>query len=233
MKTVQLLPDDQDLLFIDSKPPKSNDLQTEISKAYTYLNLFIKRTLDLLMVAVFMLFIGFWLFPIIALIIKLDSKGPVFFKQLRHGKDNKPFYCYKFRSMVINKSADTQQATKNDPRITKVGKIIRKTSIDELPQLINVLKGEMSIVGPRPHPLPLNLEFSTKIDGFMDRHQFKPGLTGLAQARGFRGETAEFHQMYSRYKLDVLYLKKWSPWLDIKIIWMTAKSLISKTENAY
>ncbi|MFD2035445.1 sugar transferase [Belliella marina] len=233
MKTAQLLDNQTDFNLILDSTEDPILFDTEMSQGFNLFNLYIKRFLDLLIVTLFMCTIGFWLFPIMAILIKLDSSGPVFFKQLRHGKNNKPFYCYKFRSMVVNQVADTKQATKDDPRITKVGRVIRKTSIDELPQLINVFLGEMSIVGPRPHPLKLNQEFSTKIDGFMNRHLSKPGLTGLAQARGFRGETAEFHQMYSRYKLDLLYLKKWSPLLDLKIIWMTAHSLVTKRDNAY
>jgi len=204
-----------------------------ISNGFTKTNLVMKRISDVLIASLFMLIIGFWLFPIMALLIKLDSKGPVFFKQKRHGKDNKLFYCYKFRSMVVNNQADTKQATKNDSRITRIGRFIRKTSIDELPQLINVLKGDMSIVGPRPHPVPLNEEFSSQISGFMSRHQSKPGLTGLAQAKGYRGETSEFHQMYARYRMDIFYLKKWNPFLDYKIIWMTFIGLILHRENAY
>lgn len=207
--------------------------KSAISAGYTKSNLVIKRVSDIAIALIFMAVIGFWLFPIMALLIKMDSPGPVFFKQKRHGKDNKLFACYKFRSMVVNKDADTKQATKNDDRVTRVGRIIRKTSIDELPQLINVLKGDMSIVGPRPHPVSLNEEFSSQISGFMTRHHSKPGLTGLAQAKGYRGETAEFFQMYARYRMDIFYLKKWNPVLDYKIIWMTFIGLVSHRENAY
>ncbi|MBD8490908.1 sugar transferase [Echinicola sp. CAU 1574] len=206
---------------------------SRISNGFTKTNLILKRASDILVVLLFMLFVGIWLFPIMALLIKLDSEGPVFFKQRRHGKNNKLFYCYKFRSMIVNNEADTKQATKNDSRVTRVGKFIRKTSIDELPQLINVLKGEMSIVGPRPHPVPLNEQFSNQIDGFMTRHLSKPGLTGLAQAKGYRGETAEFFQMYARYRMDIFYLKKWNPFLDYKIMWMTFIGILFHRENAY
>ncbi|AGA80017.1 sugar transferase [Echinicola vietnamensis] len=204
-----------------------------ISSGFNKANLVVKRASDILIALMFMVIIGFWLFPIIALLIKLDSKGPVFFKQKRHGKHNELFFCYKFRSMVVNQEADTKQATKNDARVTRVGRFIRKTSIDELPQLINVFKGDMSIVGPRPHPVSLNEQFSSQIDGFMTRHHSKPGLTGLAQAKGYRGETAEFYQMYARYRMDIFYLKKWNPVLDYKIIWMTFLSLMLHRENAY
>ncbi|AWW29070.1 polyprenyl glycosylphosphotransferase [Echinicola strongylocentroti] len=204
-----------------------------VSSGFNKANLVVKRASDITIALLFMIFIGFWLFPIVALLIKLDSKGPVFFKQKRHGKNNELFYCYKFRSMVTNAEADTKQATKNDARVTQVGKFIRKSSIDELPQLINVFKGDMSIVGPRPHPVSLNEQFSSQIDGFMSRHHSKPGLTGLAQAKGYRGETAEFYQMYARYRMDIFYLKKWNPFLDYKIIWMTFLSLVMNRENVY
>jgi len=174
-----------------------------------------------------------WLFPIIGLIIKLDSKGPVFFRQLRHGKDNVPFYCYKFRSMHKNGESDIKQATKNDARITGIGKFLRSSSLDELPQFINVLIGEMSIVGPRPHTIPMNDKFSEEINNFMYRHTVKPGITGLAQAKGFRGETKDFYDIYSRCKLDIFYIDNWSPILDIKIMIWTFCSLILKKTDVY
>jgi putative colanic acid biosynthesis UDP-glucose lipid carrier transferase len=174
-----------------------------------------------------------WLFPLIGLIIKLDSKGPVFFKQLRHGKDNVPFFCYKFRSMRENEEADIKQATKDDARVTRVGRFLRKSSLDELPQFINVLIGEMSIVGPRPHAIPMNHKFSEEIDNFMYRHSVKPGITGLAQAKGFRGETKDFYDINSRCKLDIFYVDNWSPILDIKIIVWTFFSLLLKKTDVY
>jgi putative colanic acid biosysnthesis UDP-glucose lipid carrier transferase len=192
-----------------------------------------KRGLDLFVAGLTLILVLSWLFPLLALLIKLDSKGPVLFKQLRHGLDNKPFYCYKFRTMVANKEADVKQATVNDSRITRIGKFLRSSSIDELPQIFNVLRGEMAIVGPRPHTMPMNLEFSKSIDNFMFRHAVKPGITGLAQAKGFRGEIKDFYDIYSRYKLDVFYVQKWCLIFDLKIILETVKSLISKNENAY
>jgi len=192
-----------------------------------------KRMLDLFMSLFTLVLVMSWLFPLLALIIKFESKGPVLFRQLRHGLDNKPFYCYKFRTMVENKEADVKQATVNDQRITKIGKILRKSSMDELPQIFNVLKGEMAIVGPRPHTMPMNLEFAKSIDNFMYRHSVKPGITGLAQAKGFRGEVRNFHDIYSRYKLDVFYAQKWCLILDVKIIYLTFKILAGKNQNAY
>lgn len=192
-----------------------------------------KRGLDLFVSLFTLIMVLSWLFPLIALLIKLDSKGPVLFKQLRHGLDNKPFYCYKFRTMQANKEADTKQATKNDNRITKIGKFLRASSIDELPQILNVIKGEMAIVGPRPHTLPMNLEFAKSIDNFMYRHAVKPGITGLAQAKGFRGEIKDFYDIYCRYKLDVFYVQKWCLVFDIKIILTTIKTLLFRNQNAY
>ncbi|MEL7146237.1 MAG: sugar transferase, partial [Bacteroidota bacterium] len=174
-----------------------------------------------------------WIIPIIGFLIKLESKGPVFFKQHRNGKGNEKFLCWKFRTMRVNAEADTKQATKDDPRITKIGSILRKTSIDELPQFINVLLGDMSVVGPRPHPVKLNEQFSPKIDRFIQRHAVKPGITGLAQAKGYRGETTQFSAMYGRVKLDRFYVKNWSLILDLKIIILTIFSIIKGQETAY
>lgn len=192
-----------------------------------------KRGMDLFLSIFTLILIMSWLFPLLAIMIMLDSKGPVLFKQLRHGLDNKPFYCYKFRTMVANKDADVKQATQNDQRITKIGRFLRASSIDELPQIFNVLKGEMAIVGPRPHTVPMNLEFSKSIDNFMLRHSVKPGITGLAQAKGFRGEIKDFYDIYSRYKLDVFYVRKWCLVLDLKIILDTLWSLVLKNQRAY
>lgn len=193
----------------------------------------IKRGVDFITSVFLFITVFSWLFPIIGIIIKLDSKGPVFFRQLRHGKDNVPFYCYKFRSMHVNGEADTKQATKDDARVTRVGKFLRRSSIDELPQFINVLIGEMSIVGPRPHAIPMNVRFSEEIDNFMYRHTVKPGITGLAQAKGFRGETKDFYDINSRCKLDIFYVDNWSPILDIKIMIWTFISLVLKKTDVY
>lgn len=197
------------------------------------LNQAIKRGFDLIFSSMVILFIFSWLIPIIGLLIRLESKGPIFFKQNRNGRDNQPFLCWKFRTMVVNQEADSKQATKNDPRITKVGAILRKTSIDELPQFINVFLGDMSVVGPRPHPIKLNEQFQPKIDRFIQRHAVKPGITGLAQAKGFRGETAQFSDMSGRVRLDRFYVKNWSLLLDFKIIVLTIISIVRGSENAY
>jgi len=192
-----------------------------------------KRTFDLVISLFTLVFVVSWLFPVIAILIKRDSKGPVFFKQLRHGRGNKKFYCYKFRTMVKNDEADTRQATQGDARITKIGKFLRKTSLDELPQVFNVILGEMSIVGPRPHAVPMNLEFAKEIENFMQRHQVKPGITGLAQSKGYRGEISSFQELYSRFRLDFFYVKKWCLIFDIKIVIETAISLVTKNQKAY
>jgi len=193
----------------------------------------LKRIFDVTLSLGLILFVFSWLFPLIGIIIKFTSSGPVFFQQLRHGKDNVPFFCYKFRTMYINDQADTKQAIKDDPRITYIGKFLRKSSMDELPQFLNVIKGEMSIVGPRPHAMPMNYKFSAEIDNFMYRHTVKPGITGLAQAKGFRGETKDFYDIYSRCKLDIFYVNNWSPILDIKIIVWTVFSLLVDKGKAY
>lgn len=192
-----------------------------------------KRVYDLAVALSCFILIGVWLFPIISGLIKLTSKGPVFFKQLRHGKDNVPFYCYKFRTMIVNEEADVLQAKKNDNRVTRVGSFLRRTSLDELPQIVNVLKGEMSIVGPRPHSVPMNEIFAKEIPGYMYRHSMRPGITGLAQSKGFRGEIVNFYDLHSRYKLDMFYLRNWCLYFDFKIILWTCYTLLFKNTKAY
>lgn len=192
-----------------------------------------KRVVDLTLCSLFLITVGWWLFALVALFISLESKGPVIFKQLRHGKNNKPFYCYKFRTMKFNLNSEFLQAQKNDPRITKVGAFLRSTSIDELPQIFNVFLGEMSIVGPRPHALIMNREYSEKIGGFMRRHMVKPGITGLAQAKGYRGEIINKSDMNYRLAYDLFYIKKWSVLLDFKIIFLTVKCILFNNKNAY
>ena len=197
------------------------------------INRFIKRSFDILFSFFFLLLIGSWLIPLVALLIKKDSHGPVFFKQKRSGINNQPFTCYKFRTMAVNKESDQLQATKSDFRITKFGALLRKTNIDEVPQFINVLKGEMSVVGPRPHMLKHTEEFSQQVDKFMLRHYVKPGITGLAQAKGFRGETNTFFKLKNRIKLDRFYVENWSLLFDLKIIVSTVLVMFKGDENAY
>jgi len=193
----------------------------------------LKRTFDFAFSLGVILFIFTWLFPILALMVKLSSKGPVFFKQMRLGKDNKEFVCWKFRSMRMNIEADSKQATKNDPRVTGVGRFLRKSNLDEMPQFINVLFGHMSIVGPRPHPLRLNDQYRDIIDKYMVRHFVRPGITGWAQVSGFRGETRTPEMMERRVELDVWYLENWSFWLDLRIVVKTVTNMFGKDANAY
>ena len=195
-------------------------------------NRLLKRTFDIVM-SLFFLIPTALMFPFIWLIIKIQSPGPIFFKQARTGIDGKTFYVLKFRSMHVNKDADKLQATKNDPRKYPFGNFMRKSNIDELPQFINILKGDMSFVGPRPHMLAHTEQYSALITKYMVRHFVKPGLTGWAQVTGFRGETKELWQMEGRVKRDIWYMEHWSIWLDIRIIWMTFKTIFIHDKNAY
>ena len=195
-------------------------------------NKLIKRTFDIVLSLVFLIPTAI-LFPFVYVIIKLQSPGPIFFKQARTGLDGRDFNMLKFRSMHVNKDADRLQATKDDPRKYPFGNFMRKSNIDELPQFLNVLKGDMSIVGPRPHMLAHTEQYSQLIDKYMVRHFVKPGLTGWAQVTGFRGETKELWQMEGRVKCDIWYIEHWSIWLDIRIIWMTAKTIFIHDKNAY
>jgi putative colanic acid biosynthesis UDP-glucose lipid carrier transferase len=192
-----------------------------------------KRIFDILFSAVIIVFVLSWLIPLMGLAIKLDSKGPIFFKQLRTGKKNRPFYCLKFRSMTINKESDSLQACKGDARITRIGRFIRKTSIDELPQFINVFLGDMSVVGPRPHMLKHTLDYSQSINNYMVRHFLTPGITGWAQVNGFRGETKETSSMLNRVQADLWYLENWSILLDLKIIFLTLWQSMKKNNHVY
>ena len=194
----------------------------------------IKRLFDILVSGAFLL----TLFPIVYLIagiiIKIQSPGPIFFKQKRNGLDGKEFYCLKFRSMHVNKDADRVQATKDDPRKFKFGNLMRKTNIDELPQFINVFKGNMSLVGPRPHMLLHTQEYSRLIRRYMVRHLVKPGITGWAQVQGFRGETKTLDQMENRVKADIWYVENWNFGLDLRIMWRTLMNMLRHNEeNAY
>lgn len=196
------------------------------------MNKLVKRIFDIVLSLMFLIPTAI-LYPFIWLIIKIQSPGPIFFKQKRTGLDGRDFYCLKFRSMHVNADADKVQATKDDPRKYPFGNFMRKANIDELPQFLNVLKGDMSIVGPRPHMLAHTEQYSALIDKYMVRHFVKPGVTGWAQVTGFRGETKELWQMEGRVKRDIWYIEHWSIWLDIRIIWLTAKSIFIHDENAY
>lgn len=195
-------------------------------------NKFVKRLFDIVLSVVFLIPTAI-LFPFIYVIIKTQSPGPVFFRQKRTGVDGREFEMLKFRSMHVNPDADKVQATKNDPRKYPFGNFMRKSNIDELPQFLNVLRGDMSFVGPRPHMLAHTEQYSMLIDKYMVRHFVKPGLTGWAQVTGFRGETKELWQMEGRVKRDIWYIEHWSVWLDIRIIWLTAKTIFIHDKNAY
>ena len=196
-------------------------------------NSFIKRCFDVLFSLLVIVLLLSWVTPLLAILIKIDSKGPIFFKQKRNGFNFQEFYCYKFRSMKINKQANILQATKNDFRVTKLGKVLRKFSLDELPQFFNVLIGDMSVVGPRPHMIKENEKYKTSIDKFMVRHYVRPGITGLAQTKGFRGEIETDEDIINRIKQDIFYIENWSFILDIKIILVTIFNIFRGEKKAY
>ena len=198
------------------------------------LNRLVKRTFDIFFSGLVLLCIFPWVWLIVAIVIKIQSPGPIFFVQKRTGLDGKIFNCIKFRSMHVNKDADTRQATKDDPRKFPFGNLMRKLNIDELPQFINVMKGEMSVVGPRPHMLKHTEEYSQLINRFMVRHLAQPGITGLAQVSGFRGETRYLPDMEGRVKKDIEYIENWTFLLDIKIIVKTVTNALGREKgNAY
>ena len=195
-------------------------------------NQILKRVFDITFSLAVILLIFPWLFPIIALAIKLESTGPIFFLQSRSGYWNKPFRLIKFRTMCVNSECNAKQAKKGDNRITRVGAFLRKTSLDELPQFINVLSGEMSIVGPRPHMLKHTEDYAKLIRSFMIRHEVKPGITGWAQVNGWRGPTEEVYKMAKRVEFDVDYIEGWNFWFDCKCIFLTTINAIRGEENA-
>ena len=196
-------------------------------------NQIVKRSFDILFSLIIIIFILSWLAPLLGFLIKTESTGPLFFRQKRNGLNYKEFNCYKFRSMCLNEIADLEQVSKNDIRITKTGRFIRKTSIDELPQFINVLLGDMSVVGPRPHMVSHTEMYAKSIDKFMVRHFIKPGITGLAQTNGFRGEVESKEDITNRVKFDIFYVENWSLLIDIKIILTTISNAIRGEKKAY
>ena len=196
-------------------------------------NTFLKRLFDIIFSFLVIILLLSWLTPLVALLIKLESSGPVFFKQTRNGIKYKEFTCFKFRSMIENSHADIQQATKNDLRVTRLGKILRKTSLDELPQFFNVLIGDMSVVGPRPHMTRENERYSKTVNKFMVRHFVKPGITGLAQVKGYRGEIETEEDIVNRVKYDIYYLENWSLLLDLNIVFLTSINFITGQKKAY
>ena len=236
LKTVKFLPDSKNTLlrnlaveyyeYIPIISLRTIPLDKEVNKR-------LKRFFDIVFSLLIIVFLLSWLTPILALIIRLESKGPTFFKQKRNGLNYEEFNCFKFRSMHLNPIADLEQVQKNDPRITKIGRFMRKTSIDELPQFFNVLLGDMSVVGPRPHMVSHTEMYAKSVDKFMVRHFIKPGITGLAQTNGFRGEVESERDIINRVKYDIFYLENWSILLDIKIIFITIINAIKGEKKAY
>lgn len=236
LKTLKFLPDNKHIFskklkfeYYDYLPILSlRDIPLHNS-----LNAFFKRSFDVIFSLMVIFGILLWFGPLLALLISLESKGPVFFIQKRTGFDNNEFLCFKFRSMAVNSKADAQQAGRNDMRVTKIGRFIRKTSIDELPQFYNVLFGNMSVVGPRPHMLKHTDEYASRVDKYMLRHFVKPGITGLAQIRGYRGEIEKDSDIQNRIKFDIFYVENWSFFLDLKIIVQTIINAFKGEEKAY
>ncbi|MDA8625924.1 sugar transferase [Flavobacteriaceae bacterium] len=190
------------------------------------LNGVLKRTFDIAFSGLILVFFLSWMFPLFALIIKLQSSGAVIYKQLREGKDGVHFLCFKFRTMHLNGESDSSWTKLNDPRVTKFGVFLRRTSLDEFPQFLNVFLGQMSVVGPRPHPIKLNDTYRDSIQKFSLRHETRPGVTGLSQMKGYRGSITHYHQMNSRVKLDRFYIRSWTFLLDLKIILLTIPATI-------
>ncbi len=217
------------------KPERFGDmsLYTNLREPLTYMsNKIVKRLFDIVFSLIACILLLPFI-PIIGFIILCQSRGPIFFKQERTGLNGKTFLCYKFRSMHVNSDANTKQATKDDPRKFAFGEFMRKTNIDELPQFFNVLVGDMSVVGPRPHMVYHTEHYRKLIDKYMVRHFSRPGITGWAQVTGFRGETKELWQMEERIRRDIWYIENWSFWLDLKIILMTFTSFFKHDKNAY
>ena len=192
-----------------------------------------KRAFDVVVSSAVVVFILTWLVPLIGLLIKIESKGPILFCQLRTGRNNKPFRCLKFRSMFVNGDSDIKSATRNDKRVTRIGAVLRKTSLDEFPQFWNVLLGEMSLVGPRPHMVKHTSDFSKMVEHYMIRQFLKPGITGWAQINSFRGEIIDPIQIKRRVASDLWYLENWNIWLDLRIIFLTVYQVFSDNDHVY
>lgn len=236
LKLLKFLPSQKDLLSANLKVDYYGMIPVMASRTTPLndpLNYFIKRVFDIVFSSLVIILIMSWLTPLIAILIRLESKGPIFFKQKRNGLDYEEFNCYKFRSMFVNENADIDEAVKNDPRITKVGAFIRRTSIDEMPQFFNVFVGSMSVVGPRPHMLNFTEKYAVKVNKFKARHFIKPGITGMAQTHGYRGEIENDTDIINRIKYDIFYMESWSLLLDLKIIYLTIKNAIKGEKKAY
>jgi putative colanic acid biosynthesis UDP-glucose lipid carrier transferase len=199
-------------------------IREHFNSKYPYL--VYKRSMDMLTSLLMIILVFPWLFPLLILLIKLDSRGPAFFKQKRVGFLGKTFWCYKFRTMYVNDMADTRQAVRNDPRVTRLGRFLRNTCLDELPQFFNVLLGHMSVVGPRPHMLKDSHEFSSQVMNYKFRYLSRPGITGLSQVRGYRGPATSFQSIFRRYQWDAYYVRNVSFILDLRIMAETGTLMI-------
>lgn len=235
-KRIKIIPDNKELfsramsIELYGTVPVLNLRASPLELEYANL---VKRIFDIIFSSLVILLILSWLTPLVYLLQKFDSKGPVFFKQKRHGVNKATFLCYKFRSMTQTKDCDTQMATKNDMRVTRLGSILRKTSMDELPQFFNVFMGDMSVVGPRPHMQLHTEQFQNLVDKYLVRHFLKPGITGLAQIKGYRGEIVNKSDIINRVRFDIFYMEKWSLRLDLSIIYYTVFNAIKGEEKAY
>ncbi|EAQ43175.1 exopolysaccharide biosynthesis polyprenyl glycosylphosphotransferase [Polaribacter sp. MED152] len=236
-KEIKLIPSAKDILSENISIEKYDTIPVLKIKKLPFESAqirFLKRSFDIFFSFLICVFVLSWVTPLIWVFIKLESKNqPLFFKQKRTGFQGKDFYCYKFSSMITNKESNTQQAIKGDKRVTKVGAFIRATSLDELPQFINVLMGDMSVVGPRPHMTKQSLDFEDKIQNYIRRSAVKPGITGLAQVKGYRGEIIKKSDIGNRVRLDVFYIENWTFILDIKIIFQTLIQVLKGDEKAY
>ncbi len=222
-------------ILLDKNPWHETEVPEKLSIPYRplenhrldkFINRMIKRTMDVGLGSFLVLLILSWLLPLMAILIKLDSKGPVFFIQKRTGLRKKSFYCLKFRSMVVNQDANRLEVQAGDQRITRLGNFIRRYHIDELPQLLNVVKGDMSLVGPRPHMLRHTILYSSLVENYHDRHRVKPGIAGLAQMRGYHGTISSWHDLYDRCSADFEYIEKWSLFGDFCIFFKTVYKII-------
>ncbi|CAM1360231.1 putative glycosyltransferase [Tenacibaculum xiamenense] len=193
----------------------------------------VKRVFDIVFSIFVCVFILSWLYPLLFLLIKIESRGPAIFKQTREGLHGGEFVCYKFRSMYVNGSSDERQTKENDNRVTYVGAILRRTSLDEFPQFLNVLFGSMSVVGPRPHMNTQSDKFTVEVTNYIKRKEVKPGITGLAQVSGYRGEVKEKRDIENRVRMDIFYIENWSLALDLKIIVKTVFNIFKGEEKAY
>ena len=219
--------------IVENTETISRERHREVATQTPAWDLHAKRFMDLMVAGLVAVTVLVWLFPLLILLIRLTSKGPAIFVQVRSGRGGEQFPCFKFRTMTHRPNAEFQQASKFDSRVTPIGRILRKTNLDETPQFLNVLLGQMSLVGPRPHPLPLDAQYWDTLPGYRDRYAVKPGITGLAQVRGARVETGKPFQMKHRVRYDHLYIRQQSPMLDLRICLWTVKAALKGNQNAW